>query len=179
MSSSSSSCSRLRGFSGRLFKYLRDHEVGPIPAMVEMMFERCEVTSELVVTLILDRRVRAEIRHEMVMPLLLSKFNECTAVIENFEMFLFSIILNNPKNSGIVENSFKFQPLPKLVGVYLPELLSRLSARRASFTIVEVIAQMVEFFPSLLFSSLLFSSLFFSSAPGPPAFPRWTIISCR
>jgi hypothetical protein len=38
----------LWGSWGRLFKRLRNQEVVPIPAMVEMIFERCEVTSELI-----------------------------------------------------------------------------------------------------------------------------------
>jgi hypothetical protein len=58
-----------------LFKCVRDQEVVSIPAMAEMISERCEVTSELIATLILDQRVWAEISHEMVVPLLLSKVN--------------------------------------------------------------------------------------------------------
>jgi hypothetical protein len=96
------------GGSGEVFQVLEGLPVVPIPAMVEMILERCEVTSEPIATLIVDRRVWAEVRHEMVVPLLLLKFNECSAITENFEKFLFRIILNNRENSGIVGTILKF-----------------------------------------------------------------------
>jgi hypothetical protein len=67
-----------------------------------------DVSSAFISSFLFDRELWDLIPNEQLVDVVLDHFADCSALLENIELFLATVILKNPQNSNIVTRLFQF-----------------------------------------------------------------------
>jgi hypothetical protein len=99
-----------------------------VSLIFDLIVERCEITSDFISALLVDRELWKLIDNEKLLPLLFSKIEICLSAFEHFQLYLYHILVNNHMNLALILSILKFHfehghHFPQLFGCYIFELL--------------------------------------------------------